>query len=69
MTGLIPCDNCTDGKLTNGRQCEICDGTALIECEHGDVDRDERCCLICAADLSEDFVCAAEARADAMEDR
>ena len=39
------------------------------ECEHGDVCQDERLCLDCGKDMTEELVCRAEAWRDAMEDR
>lgn len=43
-------------------ECQKC-------CEHGDVCTDERCCLICGKDMTEDLVAAAEYQADMIEDR
>lgn len=38
-------------------------------CEHDDIDVDERCCLVCGKDMTEDLCAEAEARADMLEDR
>ena len=39
------------------------------ECEHDDVDEDDRCCLDCGKDMTEELACKAEYYRDMMEDR
>lgn len=57
------CPNMECGCLIDGDdRCEEC-------CDHDDVERDERCCLICGADRTEYFMGEAEWRADMAEDR
>lgn len=59
---LIKCETCINGLLPSGHQCPACDGTAQVECEHGDVCQDERVCLICSQDMSENIMNAAHER-------
>lgn len=39
------------------------------DCDHGDVDMDERCCLDCNKDMSEELCAQAEHDAEINEDR
>lgn len=47
----MKCEEC--GKEAYSDTCEDC-------CEHSDVCRDERCCLICGKDMTENLIAAAE---------
>lgn len=38
-------------------------------CDHSDVCQDERCCLDCGKDMTEELACGTEYRRDTMEDK
>ena len=52
----MKCEECG----VSGTHVGICEDC----CDHSDICRDERLCLICGKDLTEEFICDAEARAD-----
>ena len=50
---LIPCWNC-DGKgilTASEKQCDLCDGTQMIQCEHEVLDS-QKICKECGADFA-----------------
>lgn len=50
-----------DPKCSEEEPCQKC-------CDHSDIDEDERCCLICGADVTEDLIAKAEWYAEMSKD-
>ena len=52
-----------------GDDSYLCETCAVESCDHGDIDYDDRCCLECGADLSEELAGQAEDLSDLAMDR